>query len=189
MDKIFITANDLLEDSFRLAQQIYDSGFRPDYIVGIWRGGAPVGIAVQEYLEYRGLQTDHIAIRTSAYRGSDRKPGDVRVHGLEYIIDHIDADDKLLIIDDVFDTGLSIQAVLNELAKKCRRNIPTEIKIATVYHKPEKKRVEITPDYVQHQTDRWLIFPHEIQGLTLEEIEQSKPAALRHLLSPNNEST
>ena len=66
-DKVFINAEELLRDSFLLALRILESGFRPDYIVGIWRGGTPVGIAVQEYLDYAGVETDHIAIRTSYY--------------------------------------------------------------------------------------------------------------------------
>ena len=52
MEKVYISANDLLLDSFRLAEKIVASGFRPDFIIGVWRGGAPVGIAIQEYLEY-----------------------------------------------------------------------------------------------------------------------------------------
>ena len=43
MNKKFITAQDLLEDSFRLAAQVFEDGFRPQFIIGIWRGGAPVG--------------------------------------------------------------------------------------------------------------------------------------------------
>ncbi len=39
MDKKFITAQELLEDSFRLAAKVYEDGFRPQFIVGIWRGG------------------------------------------------------------------------------------------------------------------------------------------------------
>ncbi|MGQ3180018.1 MAG: hypoxanthine phosphoribosyltransferase, partial [Blastomonas fulva] len=46
-DKLYISANSLLEDSYRLAMQVIDSGYQPTHIVGIWRGGAPVGIAVQ----------------------------------------------------------------------------------------------------------------------------------------------
>jgi hypoxanthine phosphoribosyltransferase len=41
IEKTYISANQLLEDSFRLANQVFDSGFRPTHIVGIWRGGAP----------------------------------------------------------------------------------------------------------------------------------------------------
>ena len=58
----------MLEEAFKLAITIFDSGFRPDFIVGIWRGGSTVGIYVQECLQYLGIKTDHISIRTS-YRG------------------------------------------------------------------------------------------------------------------------
>ena len=71
VEKHFITANELLQDSYHLGHLILDSGFTPNYLVGVWRGGAPVGIAVQELLEYHGVSTDHIAIRTSSYDGID----------------------------------------------------------------------------------------------------------------------
>jgi hypoxanthine phosphoribosyltransferase len=71
IEKRYLSANDLLADSFRLANKILESDFRPTHIVGIWRGGAPVGIAVQELLEYHGVMTDHIAVRTASYTGID----------------------------------------------------------------------------------------------------------------------
>ena len=61
MKKTFIQADELLKDSFKLASQVFDSGYRPDYIVGVWRGGAPIGIAVQEFLDVLGIDADHIA--------------------------------------------------------------------------------------------------------------------------------
>ncbi|MFT5115375.1 MAG: hypoxanthine phosphoribosyltransferase, partial [Parasphingorhabdus sp.] len=45
VEKIYITAQELLEDSFKLAASVLNSGFEPDFIIGIWRGGTPVGIA------------------------------------------------------------------------------------------------------------------------------------------------
>ena len=56
MQKIYISAQSLLEDSYILGKQILESGFRPNFIVGVWRGGTPVGISVQEMLAYFGLQ-------------------------------------------------------------------------------------------------------------------------------------
>ena len=50
--KKFIDAQELMEDSARLAVNILKSGFRPDFIVGVWRGGSPVGIVVQELLDF-----------------------------------------------------------------------------------------------------------------------------------------
>ena len=175
--KIFISANELLADSLRLGTQVIDSGFRPTHLVGIWRGGAPVGIAVQELLDYHGHHCDHIAIRTSSYKGIDDQDPHVRVFALGYLIDTLNPDDRLLIIDDVFDSGRSIRAFIAELKARCRNNMPRDIRIATVWFKPGRNVTDLRPDFFVHETDQWLIFPHEIDGLTPEEIRRHKPEA------------
>ncbi len=175
MDKLFITADSLLRDSMELARLIVQSGLRPTFLVGMWRGGAPIGIAVQEVLEFHGIHTDHIPIRTSSYLGIDNQAKTVRVHATDYLVSRLSHDDELLIVDDVFDSGRSLEAVLSELTRRCRRNLPDKIRIATVYYKPTRNRSALVPDYYVHATDRWLVFPHEIQGLTREEILANKP--------------
>ncbi len=173
--KEFISAESLLRDSFRLAMQIVRGGFRPTFLVGVWRGGAPVGIAVQEALEYHGIQCDHIAIRTSAYAGAEQAPSAVRVHAIDYLVSRLTVEDQLLLIDDVFDSGRSLEAVLRELARRCRRNMPKNVRIATVYWKPARNRTQLTPDFHVRATDDWLVFPHELHGLSREEILANKP--------------
>ena len=180
-DKLYITAESLLQDSFALGAKVVASGFRPSFLVALWRGGAPIGIAVQELLEYQGIATDHIAIRTSSYSGIDQQEKTVRVHGLDYLVSRIGSDDRLLIIDDVFDSGRSLEAVLDELSRRCRRNFPSELRIATVYYKPERNRSRLRPDFFIHETNRWLVFPHELQGLSPEEIRANKPEVARIL--------
>lgn len=175
MEKVYITAEELLRDSFKLAKKVYECDFKPNFIIGVWRGGAPVGIAIQEYLDFVGLKTDHIAIRTSSYTGIGEQNKTVRVHGLDYIIDNINADDRVLLVDDVFDSGRSIQAILERLQKKTRRNMPEQIKIACPWYKPARNITTLTPDYYIHETDSWLVFPHELQGLTMQEIKEHKP--------------
>jgi hypoxanthine phosphoribosyltransferase len=192
MKKLFISADDLLIDSFKLADQVFQSGFRPDFIVGVWRGGAPVGIAVQEYLDYVGIETDHIAIRTSSYYAIGEQDKEVKVHGLNYIIDNVNAEDSLLLVDDVFDSGRSVVAILRELRDKSRANLPGTIKIACPWYKPERNRTDIEPDYYVHETDQWLVFPHELSGLTREELMEAKPEianALANSLSQAKESS
>lgn len=174
MEKTFINAQQLLDDSFKLALKIYESGYRPDYIVGVWRGGAPVGIAVQELLDFLGVETDHIAIRTSSYTGIGERSRHVKVHGLNYIVRQVDAEDSVLIVDDVYDTGLSIQQVVTDIKLICRKNTP-EIKVATPYYKPNNNKSDGKPDFFIHETDQWLVFPHELHGLTSEEILEHKP--------------
>lgn len=171
--KTYVSAQSLLDDSFKLGLQILESDFRPQFIVGVWRGGTPTGIAVQEILDYYGLKTDHIAIRTSSYIGMQQQK-EVKVHGLEYIVANINAEDGLLIVDDVFDSGRSIDAIINHLRAKCRRNTPDVIKIATVYYKPERNVTSLTPDFYCRETDDWLVFPHELSDLTKDEIRDHK---------------
>lgn len=184
--KIYLDANELLDLSFALANQIVESGFVPTHIVGIWRGGAPIGIAVQELLEYRGFECDHIAIRTSSYIGIGQQARLVKVYALGYLIDTLNAEDALLIVDDVFDTGKSVEAFINELTKRCRRNTPETIKIATVFYKPSKNQTQLSPDFFMRETEDWLIFPHELDGLTEEEIAQNKPSAKQILKLSGN---
>lgn len=174
MNKNFITSQSLLEDSFRLAAMVYEDGFRPDFIIGIWRGGAPIGIAVQEFFEFKNTPTDHIAVRTSSYYGINKQSKEIRVHGLHYLVENANADDKLLIVDDVFDSGRSVDALINQVRKLMRLNMPKDIRIACPWYKPQNNKTEIVPDYYVNQSDEWLVFPHEIAGLSEKEVREGK---------------
>jgi hypoxanthine phosphoribosyltransferase len=175
IQKEFITPDSLLRDSIALGMQIVRSGFRPTFLVGVWRGGAPIGIAVQEVLEFHNIYCDHLAIRTSSYTGINQQSAQVRVHAIDYLVSRLTADDHLLLIDDIFDSGRSIQAVLHELSRRCRRNMPDSVRIATVYFKPKRNKTDLKPHFCVRETDEWLVFPHEIKGLTREEILAHKP--------------
>lgn len=170
MNKTFITAQELLEDSFRLAAKVYEDGFRPQFIVGIWRGGAPIGIAVQEYFDYKEVEADHISVRTSSYKGINQQSKEITVHGLHYIIENANANDGLLIVDDVFDSGRSIKALIGQLEVLMRNNMPKDVRIACPWYKPDNNSVDITPNYYVHESKEWLVFPHELSGLTPGEI-------------------
>ena len=181
MDKEFINEEDLLLDAYRLGAAVYQSGFRPSFIVGVWRGGSTVGIAVQECLQHLGLETDHISIRTS-YRGMqryermvDEAPNEIRVHGTAYLLENLNAEDRLLVVDDVFSTGLNLQAVIERLKNKTRANMPHDVRVAVPYYKPSHNRTDRVPDYYVRETDKWLVLPYELNGLSREEIEIHKP--------------
>ena len=174
MEKTVISAQTLLEDSVALGIDILESGFEPTMIIAIWRGGTPVGMAVQEVLSYCGIESDHIAIRTSSYVGVDERGG-VAVHGLNYIIKKICHDDRVLIVDDVFDTGNTIAAVIDELTSRARGNTPEDIRIAVPWFKPSRNETSLRPDYFVHETDEWLVFPHELDALTPAELRQHRP--------------
>ena len=174
MKKTVLTAHELLADSFRLGIKILESGFEPTLIIAIWRGGTPVGMAVQEILAYCGVDADHIAIRTSSYTGVDQRSA-VAVHGLDYIIKKVRHDDRVLIVDDVFDTGNTFAAVLRELQQRARGNTPEDMRIASPWYKPSRNETDLVPDYYLHETAEWLVFPHELDALSREEMQARRP--------------
>ena len=102
-------------------------------------------------------------------------PDNIRVHGAQYLIENLNADDSLLIVDDVFSSGHSIQAVKTRLQKTLKRNYPRRVKTAVLWHRPNSIRTDSRPDYFLHATDEWLVFPYELKGLSLEEIKENKP--------------
>ena len=181
VDKMFVTEEALLLDAYRLGVRVFNSGFRPSFIVGLWRGGSSVGIAVQECLQHLGVETDHIALRTS-YRGMqryqrmvDEASSEIRVHGTQYLLETMNAEDGLLIVDDVYSTGLNVRAVIDRLSSRMRRNLPHDVRIAVPWYKPARNRTGRAPDYYLHETDRWLVLPYELNGLSLHEIQTRKP--------------
>jgi hypoxanthine phosphoribosyltransferase len=175
--KQYLSAQALLEDSFELASIIVESGFRPTFMIAVWRGGVPMGIAVQEFLSFHGIETDNIAIRTSSYAaGIDMQSREVRVHGLNYLMKNIKHEDSLLIVDDVFDTGRSIEAILDELKRRTRLNMPHDVRVAVPYYKPSRNLTNREPDYFIHETEAWIKYPHSLEGLTRDEIAKGRPA-------------
>jgi hypothetical protein len=188
LKKCFVDEKTLINDAYRLALKVYESGFRPDFIVGIWRGGATVGIYVQECLQYLGVKSDHIAIRTS-YRGMTdylqnlEQEKEIRVHGTQYLLENLNRTDKLLIVDDVFSTGRNIEAVLARLQRKAKRNMPMDTRLAMPFYKPAQSKTNRVPDYYLHETNDWLVLPYELTGLSEAEIREHKPWILPFLRS------
>jgi len=95
MKKKFLDEQTLILDSFRLGVNIFETGFRPTFIVGLWRGGSSVGIYVQECLQTLGVETNHISLRTS-YRGqpsyqqmANAPVSDIRVHGTRFLLENL----------------------------------------------------------------------------------------------------
>jgi hypothetical protein len=173
-EKHYLSAQQLLEDSFSLGAEVIKDGFRPSFMIAIWRGGVPMGIAIQELLTWYGIETDHIAIRTSSYSGIDGRSHEIRIHGMNYLIKNCTREDRLLIVDDVFDTGLTIDAVINHLQEKARLNTPHDIRVAVPYYKPARNLSNRVPDYYLHETARWLKYPHSLEGLSVAEVAANR---------------
>lgn len=163
-DKEYISANSLVRDSFLLASRIYESGYRPDVILVLWRGGTPVGIVVHEFLLYKGIETYHTAVKAVSYTGIERRVAPTVEH-VKPVLDRIRSGSRVLVVDDIFDTGNTLKEVHELLSKK-----EADVKFATLYYKDGANQTDIEPDFYLRKTQQWIVFPHELMDLTLEEI-------------------
>lgn len=168
--KTYVSANSLTRDSFRLARKIYDSGWRPDLLIGLWRGGTPIAVAVHEFLRAMGLSPRHIAMKCSSYAAMTRLDSPVHFELCEEIFDSIAPGSHVLLVDDVFDSGRTMKACSERI-----RKIPADVRVATVFWKPDANLTDITPDFYMNATNDWIVFPHELEGLTDEEIRIKDP--------------
>lgn len=171
MAKQFIDAETLLAESFRLAALVFASGYRPDLVLGVWRGGAPVAIALHEYLVFRGLDCAHQPVRVSSYTGIEAQDERIAIHDPPGLRAAVASYRRLLIVDDVLDTGRSLTTLRDALRTEAAER---ELRIACPWYKPGSSRTGLVPDYHLHETDAWLVFPHELMGLSADEIPAGK---------------
>lgn len=178
MRKNYISANQFLEDSWRLAAKVRESGWRPDWLVALWRGGAGVGIAVHEFLKASGWNLKHIPLKCASYTGIGANEGDVVFTLGDETTGLVGKGEKVLVVDDVFDTGKTAAAVERRF-----KEADIETRLACVYWKPAKNMTELRPDYyVKNVGNDWIVFPHEIDGLSPDELAGKNPV-LAELLS------
>ena len=180
--KTYLSADEYLRDIWRLAASVRASEWRPDLILALWRGGAPVGVAVHEFLRESGWTVDHLPLKCASYSGIGKNEGDVVFSLGEAVFAAIGKGLKVLVADDVFDTGKTAAAVMKRLA-----DAGAEARFAAVYWKPEKNQTNLKPDYFVKNTDNsWIVFPHEINGLTAREIEEKDPFLAAQLQNFNS---
>jgi len=181
IEKRYVTPQEMHDKSYELGAKVLDSGWRPNFMIALWRGGAGPGLFIHELFKYRKINqnaagidngVDHIAIRTSRYEGVDQAKQSVEVHNLGYLTERLNQDSCVLIVDDVFDTGLTIAAVLDKLRERLGPRMPTDIRIATLFFKPTRNKTDIIPNFYIEETTEWIVFPHELEGLTLDEIKK-----------------
>jgi hypoxanthine phosphoribosyltransferase len=133
----------------RLAQEIKKNSFKPDIIVGVSRGGWPPARVLSDLLDNPNLAN----VKVEFYLGVAETKGEPT---LTQPVSVNVAGKKVLVVDEVADTGKSLKLIKEHLAKEGA----TEVKIATIYYKPWSI---ITPDYYARETSRWIVFPWEIK--------------------------
>lgn len=180
MTKHYLSANEYQADIWRLAAAIRASGWRPDYLVGLWRGGAPVAISVHEFLRAAGWDVRHLPLKCWSYTGIGESSSEVAFLFEKEVFSLFKPGEKVLFLDDVFDTGRTAAAVVKRMA-----DTGAEAKVACVYRKREMNQTAIKPDFIAKDIGgEWIVFPHEIDGLTREEIAEKDPALAELLHFP-----
>lgn len=171
--KVCIDANTFYADSFKLARMIWDDNYRPELIVALWRGGTPAGCVVTEFFSYKGHKHYNIALKAQSYDEKLENNKDVMFDGLEMLLDKLEPKTKVLVIDDVWDTGKTMVNFLNYIDVKTLGKISeSNIKIGTVYFKPGFNEASRGPDYYVVADDSWLVLPHELVNNSKEIIKQ-----------------
>jgi len=145
-----------------LAIRIKESGFKPDLVVGVSRGGWAPGRILSDLL----ANTHTANIKIEFYVGINktaRKP----------IVTQPISEDisrkKILVVDDVADTGESLLVALDHVHERGAG----EVKTVTVYHKPHSR---LKPDFFAETTSNWIVFPWERLETTIFLIQEAKAA-------------
>jgi hypothetical protein len=175
MNKRYLSANEYLSDTWRLAAKVRASGWRPDLLLALWRGGATVGVALHEYFKASGWNgLDHMPVKCASYTGIGESSGEVRFFHAEAVFASLKPGQRVLVVDDVFDSGRTAAAL------KARIDATgAEMRFACVYWKSPFNKTGFAPDYFTKDVGAdWLVFPHEIEGLSREEIGEKDPALL-----------
>jgi uncharacterized protein len=146
-----MTWGDMGVASRALAQTVHDDGYRPDIILAIARGGLLLAAALGYALEVKNLFTMNVEF----YTGMDaRLPVPMILPPVPELVDLHEA--RLLIADDVADTGATLELVRDFCEGKVG-----DVRTAVLYEKP---RSVVKCDYVWRRTDRWIDFPWSVEA-------------------------
>jgi hypoxanthine phosphoribosyltransferase len=182
MKKEFLRYDTVRNNALKMAHKIYQEGFIPDVIYVSLRGGAYLGNVISEYFKIvhrRARPVYYAAMVARSYTGI-RESDEVKVEGWTYAPDALRVGDKVLLVDDIFDSGKTINHLARMILEK---GIPRkDMKVAVhdykyFYNKAEQ--LPIQPDYFcrKHELsvkdeDVWIHYmSHELVGLTQEELE------------------
>ena len=170
MQKTYLDVKEFWRDCFRLARIVSDSGWTPGVLLTLWRGGAPVGLCVHEFFSCRRISVRHEVLSCKSYTGIAEAGAVAFAPEAATVLSRIRAGERVLVLDDVFDSGRTADAVMGRL-----ETIRADARFASVYWKPEKNKTVRTPDFYVRKTEEWIVFPHELQGLTPGEVAEKDP--------------
>lgn len=168
-DKLFINSNQFADLSTKLASKICESDTNYDFIIGVSRGGCIPSIIIHEFLSYKGHQCSYGIISAKSYNNDNEREFNTEIDISETLLNKLKHSNKILIVDDVLDSGYTLMDIGNFL---CTHNIFSDkFDFATVYYKPDNNKSTIIPKYYVEISNEWIVFPHELVGLKDDEIK------------------
>ena len=199
--KEFLPYETVRNDALKLAHKIYKDGFIPDVIYCSLRGGAYMANVISEYFKVlRKVEKFHsvlyagVVARSSSDIAQHTK---VYIDGWTYPPENLRPGDKILLVDDIFDSGRTINSLVETLMNS--RGMPREdIKVVVhdyKYFSYYKEQLPSQPDYYSRkivinkpEDNLWIHYmSHELIGLTQEELEKNyynEDPELREVLEP-----
>jgi len=201
MKKEFLPYDVERDNALKMAARIYNDGFLPDVIYVSLRGGVYIGNVISEYFKIvnrRGRPVYYAAVVARSYTDVC-KSEQIRVEGWTYAPENLRSGDKVLLVDDIFDSGRTINHLAGIILEK---GVPREdLKVAVhdykyFYDKPAQ--LPIQPDYwcrkhelSVNEEDRWIHYmSHELVGLSDKELDEyyyKRDGELRDILSVLNQ--
>jgi hypoxanthine phosphoribosyltransferase len=165
--KLIISFNEYLDTVEKLAIEI-NKDFKPTVLVGIMRGGAPIIDILSRIFK---LPTAYIVIQSYSGKGMEDKQGElIFAREISSIASEKDFE-KVLLVDDLSDTGLTLNKSIEWLKKyDSVKNYIKEIKTACLW---KKKSSTFNPDYcsVKLDSDPWIVQPTEhYEELSIEKL-------------------
>ncbi|MEM2763589.1 MAG: phosphoribosyltransferase [Sulfolobales archaeon] len=166
VEVVYITWKKVIRLCYRLAKKIANSGYRPEVVVSIMRGGVVPALIVSDIFNvdsFYALRVKHWGIAEEVYPVPiiEQLPQG-RVEGR-----------RVLLVDEVADTGKTLEASIKELAKLH----PKEIRTAVLHLKPTSV---VIPNYYAEKLDKWvwLFYPwslvETVVALAIKEVGDSK---------------
>ncbi len=184
--KEFLDIYKVRNDALLLADRIYNDGFIPDVIYVLLRGGSNMGNVISEYFKIkRKDQKPVFFAAVSARSYTDVKSASaVKVDGWTYAPEHLRPGDKVLLIDDIFDTGKTLNHIAKVIIDKGveRENLKIAVHDFKIKkHDKAQCSQPIMPDYYSRkfiinspEEDHWIHYlSHELVGLTKDEFKKN----------------
>lgn len=168
--KIYISSSKQWQWSYELAKRILVSSWKPDVVIGLYRGGVFPAIVIEDYLRSNGIKTFHFPLHCQSYdaNAAESISETVKVVDLpEYVVKSMSEWKNVLIVDDICDTGKTLEAVKNKIKETAEGKAVLRFRTACLLWKPDVCETPPTWWIKEELADKWIVFPHEFCGVDL----------------------